>query len=199
MDIIGFISYVSIMAFTPGVNNIMSMSNARKYGFKKSLPFNFGILAGFLINMIVVALFLTLLYELIPTIKPYMLLLGASYIAYLSISMLFTSKHTDTKKRATNTFSAGMLLQFVNVKGYLYGLTTISTFIVPHFDSSIIILLFAILLAIIGFGSTVVWALFGAILDAFFKKHEQTIHRILACILLFYALRMLLDGLLLLF
>ncbi|WP_312815044.1 hypothetical protein [Sedimentibacter sp.] len=36
-----FISYAFITSFTPGPNNIMSMTNATKYGFKKSLPFNF--------------------------------------------------------------------------------------------------------------------------------------------------------------
>lgn len=41
---IGFLSYVFITAFTPGPNNIMSMSNASRLGFKKAFPFNLGIL-----------------------------------------------------------------------------------------------------------------------------------------------------------
>ncbi|HWJ02835.1 MAG TPA: lysine transporter LysE, partial [Verrucomicrobiae bacterium] len=31
-----FLSYVLVTSFTPGPNNIMSMSNASRYGFKKS-------------------------------------------------------------------------------------------------------------------------------------------------------------------
>ncbi len=38
-----FLSYVIITTFTPGPNNIMSMSNASRYGFRKSLPFNVGV------------------------------------------------------------------------------------------------------------------------------------------------------------
>lgn len=42
-----FLTYAVITAATPGPNNIMSMSNGGRLGFKGALPFNFGILAGF--------------------------------------------------------------------------------------------------------------------------------------------------------
>jgi threonine/homoserine/homoserine lactone efflux protein len=44
---ISFLSYIFIVAYTPGPNNIMSMNNAKNVGFKKGIVFNFGILAGF--------------------------------------------------------------------------------------------------------------------------------------------------------
>jgi threonine/homoserine/homoserine lactone efflux protein len=45
---VSFLSYIFIMAYTPGTNNIMSMSNAKNVGFKKGVVFNFGISVGFL-------------------------------------------------------------------------------------------------------------------------------------------------------
>lgn len=42
-----FISYALITTFTPGPNNIMSMSNASRYGFKKSIMFNVGVFLVF--------------------------------------------------------------------------------------------------------------------------------------------------------
>ena len=37
-----FLTYAVITAATPGPNNIMSMSNAGRLGFRRALPFNLG-------------------------------------------------------------------------------------------------------------------------------------------------------------
>ena len=42
-----FLSYAIVTAVTPGPNNLMSMSNAGRLGFRRSFPFNLGIWAGF--------------------------------------------------------------------------------------------------------------------------------------------------------
>lgn len=41
-----FLFYVLISNLSPGPNTIISMSNASKYGFKKSIRFNIGIFFG---------------------------------------------------------------------------------------------------------------------------------------------------------
>ncbi|WP_331710011.1 hypothetical protein [Paenibacillus swuensis] len=43
MLIVPFLLYVFVTTFTPGPNNLLSMSNAHQYGFKKTLRFIFGI------------------------------------------------------------------------------------------------------------------------------------------------------------
>ena len=52
-----FLTYAVITAATPGPNNIMSMSNGGRLGFKGALPFNFGILAGFAAVMLICTAF----------------------------------------------------------------------------------------------------------------------------------------------
>ena len=44
---LNFLSYAVVTAATPGPNNIMSMSNASRLGFRRSFPFNLGIWLGF--------------------------------------------------------------------------------------------------------------------------------------------------------
>lgn len=34
-NLVAFLSYAVVTTFTPGPNNIMTMSNASRYGFKK--------------------------------------------------------------------------------------------------------------------------------------------------------------------
>lgn len=41
-----FLIYCFICAYTPGANNLLSMSNAARLGFRRSISFNFGITAG---------------------------------------------------------------------------------------------------------------------------------------------------------
>jgi hypothetical protein len=79
-----FVSYVLITTFTPGPNNIMSMSNASRYGFKRSIMFNVGVFLGFFLIMALSALFSVALYGLIPSIKPVMTSIGAAYIMWLA-------------------------------------------------------------------------------------------------------------------
>ena len=64
-----FLTYAVITAATPGPNNIMSMSNGGRLGFKGALPFNFGILAGFAAVMLICTAFCSTLTELIPAVK----------------------------------------------------------------------------------------------------------------------------------
>lgn len=46
-----FLIYCFITAYTPGANNLLSMSNAARLGFRRSFRFNLGISAGFSVVM----------------------------------------------------------------------------------------------------------------------------------------------------
>ena len=75
-----FFIYCFITAYTPGANNLLSMSNAIRLGFRRSVRFNFGILAGFTAVMSVCTAFSATLYSFLPKVKIVMQLLGAAYM-----------------------------------------------------------------------------------------------------------------------
>lgn len=81
---INFLSYAVATAVTPGPNNLMSMSNAGRLGFKRALPFNLGILTGFAVVMLLCTFFCSALSGLIPKIKTPMLIVGAAYMLWLA-------------------------------------------------------------------------------------------------------------------
>ena len=64
-----FLIYCFITAYTPGANNLLSMSNAIRLGFRRSFRFNLGILAGFTIVMTVCSIFSTTLFTMLPKVK----------------------------------------------------------------------------------------------------------------------------------
>lgn len=194
MNFTAFFSYILLTAFTPGPNNIMSMSNAGKYGLKKSFPFNLGIFAGFLLVMSCCAAFSALLYDFIPAIEPVMLCIGAAYILWLAWTVWRDKPHGEKKGLSqTNTFAAGMVLQFINVKVILYGITAMSSFVLPYYRGVSSVAAFVLLLSAVGFAGTLCWALFGAAFDRFFIKYSKIVNAVMALALVYCAGAMLLE------
>ena len=136
-----FLTYAVITAATPGPNNIMSMSNAGRLGFRRALPFNLGIWVGFTLVMALCTLFCTALSALIPAIRLPMLVLGAAYMLYLAWGT-FRSSDVIQEDHAREGFRSGLLLQFINPKIYLYGIMSMEAYILPYYRGQPAVLLF---------------------------------------------------------
>jgi cysteine/O-acetylserine efflux protein len=189
INLIPFLSYVFVTSFTPGPNNILSMVNAKRYGFKNSFRFNLGILIGFIILMIACSYFNLFLFSLMPKIEHFVGIFGAVYMLYLALKVAFGTKiGTDVDNKATNTFFAGLTMQFFNPKVILYGITVIATFITPYYKSSTALIFFSLFLAFIGFSATLCWALFGALLQNFLTKYNKQFNLIMGLLLVYCAI-----------
>ncbi|MCT8977081.1 LysE family transporter [Clostridium sp. CX1] len=188
MNFPAFLSYVLIANFSPGPNSIISMSNASRYGFKKSLIFNVGIFFGVLIVTALSSVFSMALYTFIPSIKPIMACIGAAYMLWLSWKT-FTSKplSEDKPEKATNTFLFGLLLQFINPNVILYSVTTISTFVIPHYNSISMLAIFCVILASAGFIATSCWTLFGSLFQKFLSKNSKVVNTVMSLLLVYCA------------
>lgn len=199
-----FLSYVFTVSITPGPNNIMSMANAGKFGYKKTLEFLLGISTGFIIIMILCSYFNLLLFNLIPKVKIFMGILGAGYMLYLAINIMkIEEKADDTEdekltdenktyqfskgKKDLNSFFTGMTMQFINPKVILYGITVISNFIIPYYKSPIALILFSIFLAFICFIATSCWALFGSLFKRFLSKYRKQFNIVMGMLLIYSA------------
>jgi threonine/homoserine/homoserine lactone efflux protein len=191
-NLIPFVSYVLVTAFTPGPNNVMSMLNAGRVGFRKGIKFNLGIFIGFVVVMILCAAFSTVLMAYLPAIKPVMKYIGAAYILWLAYKTYKSHYEVnDSKTGSAFGIKEGFSLQFVNVKVILYGITTLSTFILPVFSNRLVILSFAIGLAIIGSISNCSWALFGSLFHNLLSKQAKLVNTVMALVLVYTAVSIL--------
>lgn len=182
-----FLTYAVITAATPGPNNLMSMSNAGRLGFRRALPFNLGIWVGFTIVMALCTLFCTALSALIPAIRLPMLVLGAAYMLYLAWGT-FRSSGAIQEDHAREGFRSGLLLQFINPKIYLYGVMSMEAYILPYYGGQLAVLLFfALLLAFIGFVFTLAWAAFGSVFRLLFSRHARAVNTVMALLLVYCA------------
>ncbi|GGB63286.1 LysE family transporter [Fictibacillus barbaricus] len=194
MPYLSFLLYVIVTSFTPGPNNIMAMVFANKYGLKKTIRFCLGVGAGFFVIMVLSSYFNLLLKNYIPKVESIMSILGAIYMVYLAVKIIASKeKGDDSNGNKKYGFVTGMLLQFINPKGILYGITAISTFILPYYTSNLSLLLFSILLAFVGFMSTICWSLFGAIFSRFLSKYRSPFNAIMALLLVYSAVTILME------
>lgn len=192
MPLLSFLLFVFVTSFTPGPNNIMAMLFANKYGLKKTIKFCFGVGAGFFVIMLLCSYFNVLLENFIPKIEFIMTILGAIYMLYLAMKIIFSStKAKDDNDDKNNSFIAGMLLQFINPKGILYGITAISTFILPYYSSNFSLLFFSLFLAFVGFMSTFCWSMFGSVFQTFLSKYRSQFNVIMALLLVYSAISIL--------
>ncbi|SMQ78166.1 Threonine/homoserine/homoserine lactone efflux protein [Bacillus sp. OV166] len=195
MALLSFLLYVFVTAFTPGPNNIMAMLVANKYGLKKTIRFSLGVGSGFFILILLCAYFGLLLKSFIPKVEFIMTILGVIYMLYLAIKII-TSKndgnHNDGDKN--NSFLTGMLLQFINPKGILYGITTISTFVLPYHTSNVSLIFYSFFLAFVGFLGTYSWGVFGSIFRKFLSKYNTQFNIVMALLLMFSAISILLES-----
>lgn len=185
---LNFLSYAVVTAVTPGPNNIMSMSNAGRLGFRKSFPFNLGIWVGFSVVMLVCTFFCNMLSEIIPKIKTPMLIIGAIYMLWLAWKTVKSSSVIE-EKQAKSSFLSGALLQFINPKIYIYCIVSMEAYILPYYQGEwLTLIFFALLLAFIGFAFTLCWALFGSVFKLLFSKYAKVTNFIMAGLLAYCAI-----------
>lgn len=185
-NVFAFVSYVAVTTFTPGPNNIMAMANASRHGLKRSMRFTMGVCAGFFLIVGLSIAFTIALYKAIPTIKPVMTVIGAAYILWLAYKTVSASPHDDDAA-GQSTFLSGMLLQFLNPKAILYGLTAASTFIVPYYRAVPVLIAFAAALALVSLASTSCWALFGSVFQRFMARNRRAVGYVMGALLVYCA------------
>lgn len=182
-----FLIYCFITAYTPGANNLLSMSNAIRLGFRRSIRFNFGILAGFAVVMSVCAAFTATLFSFLPRIKMVLQILGAAYMLYLSWKVWKSSADLKLDSGKEASFLSGMILQFANPKIYIYAITAMTLYILPAYHSIGSMVVFTIILTLIGASGSFVWALFGAAFCRILSKHTKVVNLVMALLLVYCA------------
>ena len=175
-----FLIYCFVTAYTPGANNLLSMSYAARLGFRRSVWFNVGITAGFLIVMTICTLFSSTLYTLLPRVKLVMQVLGAAYMLYLAWKAWRSGFHSEEEGGREASFLSGMILQFMNPKIYIYAITAMSLYILPVYHSVPALAAFTLVLTGIGASGSFVWALCGTALCRFVAKHTRAVNLVMA-------------------
>lgn len=179
-----FLTFTCITAFTPGPNNILALSSGVRYGFRGAAPVLFGIWTGFLCVMFLCGVLVFSLSSVSPVFMEIMKYVGCLYIVWLAWKTATAKSGDNGNANAGSGFVTGLVLQFVNVKIMIYGITAYSGFIFPVHQSAAALLGGMVVLTLIGGAGTVAWALAGSALQTVFRRHAVILNAAMALMLL---------------
>ncbi len=160
------IAYVLVSTFTPGPSNISSASLAVQQGYKKTLIYQSGLAAGVFSLMLLSGWISAALLGIFPAIEPILRYVGAGYILYLAYGILKASYSFQDQESRPLGFFHGLMLNVLNPKLIVYAFTLFSLFLNPITANRALLALAAVILAVISFGATSTWALFGTVIKA---------------------------------
>ena len=195
-NFLAFLSYVCVANLSPGPNTILSMSNSGRLGLKKGIRFNLGVAVGAFFVLLICSFFSLTLYSVFPSVKLVMVWAGAGYILWLAWRTLTTQPLAANKQVEVkgSLFVQGLILQFVNPNTILYGLSVFTTFIIPYYNASFILIVLSALLAIAAFIGTGCWALFGSVFQKVIARHSKAINIGMAILLAYCAASLVITG-----
>ncbi len=178
-----FLIYCVINAFTPGPGNILALNTVTNYGWKKGKPLFFGIFTGYYAVQVICALFVYGVSAFLPGVLDVLKYVGAAYILYLAVHIAVSHPAEDQREKSAS-FMKGFLLQFVNVKIYMFGITALTGFVVSYNSTLTALLLFEIVIATIGTIATGTWIVGGLLIQKFYLRYYRVINIVLALSLL---------------
>ena len=162
--LIAFIVFAAVMYFTPGPNNVMLLSSGLTHGFRRTLPHIAGITFGMAFMVAAVGLGLGTIFIAYPVLQTILKYAGAAYLIYLAAAIAMSgAPSAQDVRRGPMTFWGAAVFQWINVKGWVMVIGTITAYAaIAGFPWNIVIQ--TVVTLVIGAFATVAWALFGSAL-----------------------------------
>lgn len=190
IDFIPFAVFVIVTTFTPGPGNITSAAMGMNYGFKPTIQFLSGMVAGYFLIMVLCATLSSTMLRIIPTIEPILRIFGASYILWLAIGVTRTSYDFSSDESSPMVFKHGFLLQALNPKAIIFGLTIYTTFLSNINNEPFLLSMATIGLSLVTLCSISLWAFGGARIRNYLhmKSVRKWLNLVLAALLIYCSL-----------
>ena len=175
---------ILLIGFTPGPANLFSLHCSMKNGTRKAMTMWFGLLAGFTIAAVIVAIITHLVGAMMGKYVVILKYIGCAYILYLAWQ-IYRSSGKAKESDKTCTFLSGMIVQLTNAKIILFDL--------PYSNRLSDLLIVTALLEIAGPGANLVYLFAGGELHNFFNRYPRQIDTVMALLLAACAVYILLS------
>ncbi len=186
-----FLSYNIITSITPGPMNIIAMNVAGNQGVRGGRSIYAGLILGLTVVILLCGLFSSTLVAILPNLIQYMRFIGSAYIMWIAWVILRSRPESVDGQSTELNFNRAFLLQFINVKAYIWAITVYSLYVLPTKPSISIIVAFAGLMLFIAVLCAMIWAFFGVILSSFLQKYWRAANVIMAVMLFYSAINLL--------
>ena len=165
---------IVLIGFTPGPANLFSLHCSMKNGTRKAMAMWFGLLTGFTIAAVIVAIITHLVGAMLGKYVVILKYIGCAYILYLAWQIYRSTGKTKESDK-TCTFLSGMIVQL------------------PYSNRLSDLLIVTALLEIAGPGANLVYLFAGGKLHNFFNRYPKQIDTVMAILLAACAVYILLS------
>lgn len=158
------LAFATVMAITPGPNNVMLMTSGVNFGFSRSMPHLWGVTVGFGAMAALVGLGLAGVFAAVPGLFVVLKWAGALYLVILAAKIARSSAAEETGSRGRPlTFLQAAGFQWINPKAWIVVISACATYAVPsHYAFSIMVV--ALVLTVTTMPCMAIWMLFGSAL-----------------------------------
>ena len=192
-NLLALILFCCAAAFTPGPNNILGSYSGFNFGIKKSLPLILGVVFGYISLLASLAAGLIVVFKIYPILQIILKISGSIFLIYLAYKISFQNQLQNQDVKNPVKFIDTFIFQFVNPKGVIIAIITISTFVeagTNYLFHSLVVLGVSFCAAATSITS---WCLLGKFLRKF-ATNEKFIRwfnyvmsiLLIACVIMFY-------------
>src|SRR6056300_937934 len=114
------------LGFTPGPNNAVASYSGFNFGIKKTIPLIMGVWLGYTVLVILINFVLISTFIKYPLIQEVIRILGTLFLIYLAYKISFSETSKEGKKINPVKFIDTFTFQFLNPKGVMTALTSIT-------------------------------------------------------------------------
>ena len=192
-EILSLSLFMFVTSCSPGPNNIVASHSGFNHGIQKTIPLMLGVIFGFTTMITIVNFGLIKIFKLYPIIQQMLIFTGTIFLIYLAYKISFSKTSTKEKKLKPVNFLETFMYQFLNPKGVIVAIISISTYVEPgsnFINYSSWVIGVAFIFAII---SIIFWVFIGKFMrkfatnDKFIKLFNYVMSLLLlSCIATFY-------------
>lgn len=164
-------SFSLAMSISPGPVNMMIISSGINHGFVKTFSFISGATIGFTLLLVLIALGLSNMLILYPTVFSFLEIFGAIFIIYIGYKIMTSTGALNVEKDEEKKlkFYEGFLLQWLNPKAWIASISGVSMFAIDTMSLTF----FVIMYFIVCYVSLSFWGILGQKATLFFNTNTR--------------------------
>ena len=183
---IGLLLFAVSMVATPGPANMILLNAGSQFGFKKAIPFVFGIILSKQLIIWPIGFGILTFFELFPNIVNFIKFLSCTYIIWLAWKLSNFKINDNKELEKPPSFFHGLPVHPTNPKAWAMVSVGFSNYTNPNESLLISTLILATIFIIIQFIFHNLWCFFGVQLKKIFQntKYEIWLMRFLSLLML---------------
>ena len=183
---IGLLLFAVSMVATPGPANMILLNAGSQFGFKKAIPFVFGIILSKQLIIWPIGFGILTFFELFPNFVNFIKFLSCTYIIWLAWKLSNFKINDNKELKKPPSFFHGLPVHPTNPKAWAMVSVGFSNYTNPNESLLISTLMLATIFIIIQFIFHNLWCFFGVQLKKIFQntKYEIWLMRFLSLLML---------------